>query len=705
MEEAESRKVKSQADKDRIQRLVDLSEVWARCYFFHPSLANTDDWWLQALVDVIPEVEAATTAASFAEALNAVLSHLDFPECRAVIPGTDSKTNGSTGGPLIRTRLLPSGVLYADCSRGEAHSDRKFLQKFADIVSRASDTKGLILDLRWKGQGGWPSPWPGALGFFIRRNLVMPEMSQRVQLGWTEIPGSVYSEFRQSRASDPLLMIRKNSNLFGPGMYGGSPEEMPTYLGPLTFIRNWRAAAFDPYLMTLKRSRGASIVHEPSNRAIPEVIELWGGVSAELPLWVSADRKVFIPDAEASGREAISIAERLVLGEKIKSPGRKRKTRRKPKSTKLMGDIPKRFESAVGIAGLFKLWHVLKTFDLHIEFADIDFDRDLPKWIRKVERAPTYEEFMKVVSELGVALNDSHVGSWHPKLLLNLGHQPPVTVSFVEDKFVVSGISGEATEPKPGWIISKVDGRNPEEIAGEVRRRISSSTPQVFNLRAAARLLAGEKDSEVEVEFLSPSGLKTIMLKRTEAFQSLSAPREGPIFRKLSSGFGYIDLDRIGGEEEFGRALRAVRSTPGLVLDMRGYPKFFIQVQGVGRLIERPVSGTKFVFPYRTANTTALQLYDYEVQPHETLRYLKPLVVLINAAAMSAAEDFCIYLKNAGRATFVGSPTAGTNGNVTTIRLPYGGIFMFTGMRVLFGDYSLGFRTLGLFPTFMSKQQ
>jgi len=51
----------------------------------------------------------------------------------------------------------------------------------------------------------------------------------------------------------------------------------------------------------------------------------------------------------------------------------------------------------------------------------------------------------------------------------------------------------------------------------------------------------------------------------------------------------------------------------------------------------------------------------------------------------------------ADRATFVGSPTAGTNGNVTFVHLPGGGSLSFTGMRVTYGDGGR-FQNIGILP-------
>ena len=68
--------------------------------------------------------------------------------------------------------------------------------------------------------------------------------------------------------------------------------------------------------------------------------------------------------------------------------------------------------------------------------------------------------------------------------------------------------------------------------------------------------------------------------------------------------------------------------------------------------------------------------------------YRGKIVVLIDDRAISQAEHTCLFLAEAAGATFVGSPTHGTNGDVTTLRLPGGLRMWFTGQEVRHADGS-----------------
>jgi len=62
--------------------------------------------------------------------------------------------------------------------------------------------------------------------------------------------------------------------------------------------------------------------------------------------------------------------------------------------------------------------------------------------------------------------------------------------------------------------------------------------------------------------------------------------------------------------------------------------------------------------------------------------YKGKVVVLIDETAVSQAEHSCLFLESAADVTFIGMPTAGVDGDVTTLVLPGGLTVRFTGVAV-----------------------
>jgi C-terminal processing protease CtpA/Prc len=196
----------------------------------------------------------------------------------------------------------------------------------------------------------------------------------------------------------------------------------------------------------------------------------------------------------------------------------------------------------------------------------------------------------------------------------------------------------------------------------------------------------------------------SLCLKRTvtrEARLAHSARRhEASGYRVLDGNIGYLDLGLLASLREFERAFEALRRTDGLIVDIRRHPGFTMQLALASRLSDRPVKSAIYEIPIVSSFDSQEQLVSigqYDVQPDPKTHYGWPVVVLVNEKTHGSAEDVCIYLKNAGRVTFVGGTTAGCNGNRAWLSLPGGGRLWFTGMRVKFGDGSR-FQNIGITP-------
>jgi C-terminal processing protease CtpA/Prc len=78
-------------------------------------------------------------------------------------------------------------------------------------------------------------------------------------------------------------------------------------------------------------------------------------------------------------------------------------------------------------------------------------------------------------------------------------------------------------------------------------------------------------------------------------------------------------------------------------------------------------------------------------------RYRGRTVTLIDGRAISHAEHTGLMLQAAADTLFLGSPTAGANGNITIAVLPGGAQMIFTGLDVRHGD-GRQFQRKGLEP-------
>jgi len=74
------------------------------------------------------------------------------------------------------------------------------------------------------------------------------------------------------------------------------------------------------------------------------------------------------------------------------------------------------------------------------------------------------------------------------------------------------------------------------------------------------------------------------------------------------------------------------------------------------------------------------------------------VVFLTDGRAISYAESVMSYIAGRHLATIVGSPTAGTNGNIATFQVPGEFTIVFTGMRVTGHDGAAVHHLVGVKP-------
>jgi C-terminal processing protease CtpA/Prc len=136
-------------------------------------------------------------------------------------------------------------------------------------------------------------------------------------------------------------------------------------------------------------------------------------------------------------------------------------------------------------------------------------------------------------------------------------------------------------------------------------------------------------------------------------------------------------------------AYNAVKETSALIIDMRGHG-------GSGTIISRLTDKTTTAamgrIPYWTSPGSPFS-GDTWLTSHQMFRSISPnykgrVVVLINSEARSFSEHLCLFLEEAakGRITFVGTPTVGSNGNITFTSMPGGIAVRFSGADIRHAD-------------------
>ena len=169
---------------------------------------------------------------------------------------------------------------------------------------------------------------------------------------------------------------------------------------------------------------------------------------------------------------------------------------------------------------------------------------------------------------------------------------------------------------------------------------------------------------------------RELSIPREESFLGMSAPPSRAAVERLQGNIGYIDLGQLQ-NHQVDAAFEELNDTTAIIFDMRGYPHG-TAVRLLSHLTsERVVKGPRSWLPI-ALEPVGRGVHEYqpeiEVQP-KAKRYSGKSVMLIDERAQSQSEFLAQVVREAHQTVFVGSPTAGANGNASNFFVP-GGIWV-----------------------------
>ncbi|HET7728724.1 MAG TPA: S41 family peptidase [Usitatibacter sp.] len=297
------------------------------------------------------------------------------------------------------------------------------------------------------------------------------------------------------------------------------------------------------------------------------------------------------------------------------------------------------------------------------------------------------ETFWDTLDRMTGELKDAHTRVESPRRVELRRRDESISMGFsfapVEGKLAVLGVAPDSDAwwagVRPGMTILTMGG----EPAGVVYERLLAdtrydSTDRSRHLRVMRRVVSGDEGTSADFTFERADGstLDARLVRR-----KLST-RATAIHRILPSGFGYLRLSQwtLGVMPRTLEGLDQLKSTPGMIIDLRGNPggslhtvntvisRFFPQRTELGRVVTRTGRPVSLLFG-------AVEVIKLKSEAEgDPGAYKGPVVVLVNAQSGSASELFAATLQSTGRATVVGEPSCGCMlGFLGYARIPGGG--------------------------------
>lgn len=351
-------------------------------------------------------------------------------------------------------------------------------------------------------------------------------------------------------------------------------------------------------------------------------------------------------------------------------------------------DIPKD-DVAYRLLGVAKFWNAVDSYSPNRNLTDRPWDDVLAEYIALAfDRSISFSAlYSRMVSELC----DTHVNSWYIPIFG--GRFVPLMCQFAEDRlFVADTCSLVPNNFEIGDEIILIDSVSPVKRLNELAPYIPhSNRSSLLRDGSYATLLTAK--NEACVEYVREGKTYTTIISSVDGSKFVSRRFSSqntstkPEFKKVADGIGYINISNLTCKDEQDLE-NFLASCDKLIIDLRSYPAeydvlhkllptfFFSQAREAAEVL-LPQAHRPGAFIRTTVSTRKTS------EPDKL--YKGKVVLLVNSHSQSMSEYFTMFLQTIPGSVTIGSQTAGADGDVTRIQLPYAS-FNITGAGICYPD-------------------
>lgn len=681
-------------DSVRVRRLAAVGRLWSAVELFHPWVPYRPGAWDSVLVRAIPAVREAQTAKEYGAAVDSMLGLLGDPATRLQ---WGDMWMPSASDPDPRWRWEPGDLLVVRINNGADLVMPAAKVRFDSLTAQIGRAKTVVLDLRRMSGKAAPIEYywntSGVAAALARERMQGPGARSRAHIGWRGPISTSNSYGSHWRIADGLRITP-----IKPGP-------------PLRVVALVNADAWIPPVVFALQARGtATVIAEggfSDGGGLTTGIWLGDGLSADV-----RTAELVMPDgsrpransllAAAADPDAALAVATAIARRTAPLPRGARSTPAElpparpvpePYATMRSPELPWRMLAA------YRIWNRVEYFEAYRHLLDDRWDQAFEAAIPSFEAAGDSTDYALAVARFYKHVDDTHGFVNSPALTAWIGTATlPVRVRQIEGGPVVTSFIDSSAAAAAGFQVGDrilaVDGEDAAARQARLAAVSAVSNDAQRDFRTATLLLSGADSSLAVVRVRDAAG-KTVERRARRSlayYRNASRERSGPIWKVLPGNLGYVDLERLA-SGQVDSMFTALAGTHGLIFDMRGYP------QGTAwsiapRLTERTgLNGASFRTPIaHTPRSNSFRIDEQEVFDQPVVgqpglsRYLAPTVMLVDERTISQAEHSGLFFSAYNGTTFVGSQTAGANGDITTFTVPGDIRLTFSGHDVRHAD-------------------
>lgn len=369
---------------------------------------------------------------------------------------------------------------------------------------------------------------------------------------------------------------------------------------------------------------------------------------------------------------------------------------------------------------LFRIWNAIEYFYPYKYLLDRDWNAVLKQYIPIFKNLSSEQDYKLVLSQLTAEINDTHSklsNTYQYDIFGKL--TAPFIFQVVENGVLITGIKDQKKTQQAGIsigdFITKINGKTISKISAEKSKYIPVSNPAVRNREAYNYLFSGN-DAIFTVEGIKENGtvFKTNLERMPRIFKEEWDQDGIPNYHlnykgktydylvwnekrsALNPGFqlndkAYIEFSSLL-PKDIDSLMLAFKDKKGIVFDLRGYNNNASLLHTFDYLYPKPQCfGIKTQANFSQPGTFCFvdniidKSYKY-VGKENPDAYKGKVIVLINEYTQSAEEMWGMVFKKIPNVLFIGSQTAGADGNITNIKLTDGNELLFSGLGIYYPD-------------------
>jgi len=350
---------------------------------------------------------------------------------------------------------------------------------------------------------------------------------------------------------------------------------------------------------------------------------------------------------------------------------------------------------AVNLESFDLVWQTVNKVHFDPTFGGIDWKAMKNLYRPQIAISSSIQDFTRITNQMLFELRLSHLLASTENMLKT--YMPTLfsegdvgmDVRWIEKKAVVTkikpGFSIQATGMKPGYIITRINGRDVNDI---IRHAIVLPPYNDRNRKGGISNylvghLNGPPNTSVLITYMDENLrlMETEVDRKSRGVGKVVSDAMPPVFiefeaKLLDENIGYIWFNHFADpvDKAFLKTLETMRDTRGLIFDVRGNPGGYFRV--MDQIIEQLITVKTPLYKFRFRDNIVERTLTPSKNP-----YKKPVVVLIDATSMSCSEHFAACLQAIGRAVIVGERSPGYLLGAKWIRLPNGLSFMHTFLQ------------------------